>query len=110
MESVGVTLTQQQAMLLLPLLQQIASGGQPTPGLGMTPSTSPSLASSSSSSGSSPPFFVPKRGDHEYSTEGSESACRYSADELFQSKNKNGKSSDAHNFCHVSLPYRVMFN
>jgi hypothetical protein len=98
MESVGVTLTQQQAMLLLPLLQQIASGSPQ--GI-----SSPCGSTSSSSSGSttSPPFFVPKPTDHGYSTDVSESANKYSADELFQTKSKNSKSSDAHNFSHVSL-------
>ena len=101
MEPVGVTLTQQQAMLLLPLLQQIASG---SPQGMASPSGSTTSSSSSSGGTSSPPFFVPKRTtDHGYSTDGSESACKYSVDELFQTKMKNSKSSDAHNFSHVSL-------
>lgn len=108
MEPVGVTLTQQQAMLLLPLLQQIASDSQPTSGMSLTPSTSPNNSSTSSNGSVSPPFFVPKLTDHGYSTDGSESACKYSAEELFQSKSKNSKSSDAHNFCHVSLNIKII--
>ena len=98
-------LTPQQAAILLPLLQQIANGNQPV----SSPSPGTSGQSSSSSSGNSPPFFVPaavslsSRENSGYSTDGSESVCKFSSDELFERKRKNSKSSSAHSFCHVSL-------
>ena len=53
--SYGVNRCYPHAMMLLPLLQHIADGGQPTPGL--KPSISPTGSSSGTSSGSSLPFF-----------------------------------------------------
>ena len=102
-------ITQQQARLLLPLLQQIASSGTPGPSC---ESPSGSSGSSFGSSNSSPLFYptpprIPVAGTGSgqvggYSTDESEGAGRYSSDELFQSKKKNSKSSSAHSYCHVS--------
>lgn len=100
-------ITQQQAMMLLPLLQQIASGTSPTSANGATisatPSPSTSSASGLSSASNGSPFFVPVHKDHGYSTDGSEkSACRYSSDDLYKTKKGNCKSTEAHSYCHVS--------
>ena len=111
MLSSPVAITQQQARLLLPLLQQIASSGTPGPLSCETTSGSCSQSGSSYGSSNSSPLFYPTptrmaapgSGHGGYSTDESESACRYSSDELFHSKKKNNKSSSAHSYCHVSM-------
>ena len=93
-----VGISQQQALTLLPLLQKIAEGAQ-------VPQVS---TPSRSSSGSSPVFSPPPPNVYNiasasgYSTDTSENACRYSSDELFQTKPRNSKSPFAHTYCHVS--------
>ena len=88
------TITQQQARLLLPLLQQIANinSGNPGPSCETSPSGSCSLSGSSNSS----PVFYPTltrataAGSGQvngYSTDEND-ACKYSSDELFQPKKK----------------------
>ena len=104
-------ITPQQARVLLPLLQQIASGESTVDHVEKTPPGYTAGSSCSSGSSSSSPLFYPTptramatsiRQGSGYSTDESESACKYSSDELFQSKARNGKSSAAHSFCHVS--------
>ena len=113
----NVAITQQQAHLLLPLLQQIANSGSPGPS-NETPSRSCSQSGSSYGSNCSSPLFypIPTRmagtGSGQvggYSTDESESACRYSSDELFKSKKKNSNSSSAHSYLHVSVKLNIMY-
>ena len=110
-----VTITQQQARLLLPLLQQIANSDSPGPSHSSPCGSCSQSGSSCGSSSSSPPFFpTPTRmaatGSGQvggYSTDESETACRYSSDELFQTKNT--KSSSAHSYFHVSTMLCKLF-
>ena len=124
-DSVNVTLSHQQAAMLILLLQHITNDPWPvTSGLMSVGSphggclaidTSPSCSSSTGprSSGSSSVFSpgavqrLPGHSTMEfswYATDASESSCRYSSDDLFQVKPRNRKASSAHSFCHVGIP------
>ena len=113
-----VCLTQQQAVMLLPLIQQIAagSGGAQLQSQSSTPSRDAS--SSTSCSNNSSPFFTPPPisvkpqatvSASGYSTDTSEASCKFSSDELFTSKRRNSKSSDAHSFMHVSYYLKILY-
>ena len=103
----GFSISQEEALRLLPVLQVIASG---SPTSTRQPST-PSTGSVSSYSAGSSPFFVPIAtglpkqpqvpAGCGYTTDSSD-VCRYSSDDLLQTKAKNSKSPIAHNYCHVS--------
>ena len=91
----GVTLTPEQAAMLLPLIQQIAAGQNCTPG-------SPSSSSTSSSPGSrlcNP--FVPLASPPSVFSDGESSG--FSAVELLRKKGKSTKSSDAQTHLLVSF-------
>ena len=100
-------ITQQQASLLLPLLQQVAEGRTSqtcsTPGSssGASNSGSPPLMSPCASNGASYSDFGSGGG---YSSGGggySSGGGGYSSDDLFQKKERNSKSPAAHSYCHV---------
>ena len=97
-------LSQEQASVLLPVLTQLSTSQL----LKGTPGTShESNSSRSSSSPESEHYWVPKAvstPSRSMSDSGSSGVDQFSLDELFSGKKKNAKSSDAHNFLHVSVP------
>ena len=99
-----VCLTQQQAVMLLPLIQQIAAGSVGVQLQSQSSTPSRDASSSASCSNNSSPFFTPPPisvkpqatvSASGYSTDTSEASCKFSSDELFTSKRRNSKSSDA---------------
>lgn len=107
----GVTLTAEQAKLLIPILQQIAgseSSGRRTE----TPTQHGTPGSSSASSSGGGQFGACHRlspyvftNDSAFSTSASETegGCRYDVEELFHKKKKNTKSTEAQSYVLVSL-------
>ena len=97
-------ITPEQAAALIPLLVKIAStpanGTRTRQELSLQPSPSSSCVPSSSSSVSSlsaTPVFP------EYLVSSDGESSGYSASELFSKKQRNGRSSDAQKYMHVSL-------
>ena len=105
----SVTLTPEQARLLIPILQQITEkDGSKTPSQHGTPTTSTASSSSGSrlsdghSISQSPYLFA---NDSAFSTSASEAesqGCRYDVNDLFSKKKKNTKSTEAQSYLCVS--------
>ena len=95
MATSGVTLTPEQAAMLLPLIQQIAAGQNCTPG---SPSSSSTYSSSSPGSRLLSPLPPSVFSDGESSG--------FSATELLRKKSKNTKSSDAQ--IHLLVSFAIL--
>ena len=91
----------QESSVLLPVFTQLSTSQLLKGALGMSHESN-----SSSSSPESEHYWVPKAvstPSRSMSDSGSYGVNQFSLDELFSGK-KNAKSSDAHNFLHVSVP------
>ena len=99
MATSGVTLTPEQAAMLLPLIQQIAAGQNCTPG---SPSSSSTYSSSSPGSRLLSP--LPLASPPSVFSDGESSG--FSATELLRKKSKNTKSSDAQ--IHLLVSFSIL--
>ena len=113
-ETISLELTQDQAALLVPILQQLAqNAATPQKNLpstmltrrALSPVGSPLSSPSGPSSIGSP--LSPSFASSSVTSEGSEveSSCSYSSVDLFKKKAKNTKSTEAQNYLHVSYKY-----
>ena len=104
--SVQLSLTPEQASLLLPLLQNIVSLSNRRENFSnaenLSPNGTSSLNSSCSSSGSSADCPA---SDSELSS----TTSRFALEDLLEKKKKNRKSTKAQNFLHVSSSYSYSY-
>ncbi len=100
--AIQLSLSADQAALLLPILQQVTGKGQVPGEVASDSSQSTVLASATDRSTFGMPY-TPETASSTDQESDSSSASKYTLEDLLVKKGKNVKSSEAQNFLHVSI-------